>query len=264
MSNKKTKFEEFKELYEFNSGSLKWIPKGGELLKYIGQEVVLVIYSKDENGEWKNTFKAANVISINDYDPVTMTYNIKYQVLNGGIPDGEPKEERIIPEGFSFDVMGQGIQDTMNRFVPYSYHLRVVEEEAYYKRVGELFDSRDTIPFDAIKTLAQSKEQGNTLGYAKNIIAAVRPTKEIEGEETEDLEYTGELFVFRVNQIKIRHEHKDTWRLIISDINNKSYSVVVTAEDTFYELRHMGENIGDLKLIDLTDINTEETDETVC
>ena len=259
MSNKKTKFEEFKELYGFNSGSIKWIPRGGELLKYIGQEVVLVIYNKDEKGEWKNTFKAANVISINDYDPVTMTYNIKYQVLDNGIPKGEPKEERIIPEGFSFDVMGQGLQNTMNRFIPYSYHLSVIEEEAYYKRVGDLFDNRDTIPFEAIKTLAQSKEQVNTLGYAKNIVAAIRPTKEIEGEDTDDLEYTDELFVFRINQIKIRHEHKDIWRLIISDMNNRSYSVVATENDTFYELKHMGEEIGDLKLIDLTDINTNET-----
>lgn len=259
MSNKKTKFEEFKELYGFNSGSIKWIPRGGELLKYIGQEVVLVIYNKDEKGEWKNTFKAANVISINDYDPVTMTYNIKYQVLDNGIPEGTPKEERIIPEGFSFDVMGQGLQNTMNRFIPYSCHLSVIEEEAYYKRVGDLFDNRDTIPFEAIKTLAQSKEQVNTLGYAKNIVAAIRPTKEIEGEDTDDLEYTDELFVFRINQIKIRHEHKDTWRLIISDMNNRSYSVVATENDTFYELKHMGEEIGDLKLIDLTDINTNET-----
>ena len=41
----KTKFQEFKERYEFNSGSVKWIAEGGDLLKYIGEEVVYVDYA---------------------------------------------------------------------------------------------------------------------------------------------------------------------------------------------------------------------------
>ena len=40
-----------KELYGFSEGNLEYIPKSGELLRYIGTEVALLEYTKDKTDE---------------------------------------------------------------------------------------------------------------------------------------------------------------------------------------------------------------------
>lgn len=255
MENKqKSKLEEFKSLYGHNSGNLKWVPKGGVLLKYIGNDVVFVDFKK-ENGEWKSTLDQAHVIAIDNYDPVSMTYDITYTLASD--PLKEKIVEKIIPEGFTFDIMGQGLQESMHRFIPIELHCAVLSEELFYQRVGKLFDSKPTLDFEALKVISGSKEQDKTLKYARNLVAAVRPTKKAE-DNPDELEYLEDIFVFRIHELRLRREGKGFWKLLMYDDQKKLYSVTVNENEPeeFYELYIGQEYIGDLKVIDL--IGSEE------
>lgn len=242
--------KDFKELYGYNSGDPKWLPEGGELLKYIGAEVVRVHYSKNEEGVWRNDFATAKINSIKDYNPVTQTYTINYTLESDDGKEEETKEETIIPEGFTFDIMGQGIQNTMNRFMPYSLHCKVVEEERYFDFVDKMWEDNDTLPFGALKAISEAspKEQKNILQYSKNIVAAVRETEVEENDET-TYKDTGRIFIFRIGQLKLKHDYKETWRLMLYDMDgNQAINILIREdENSFYEV----EKIGDLKILDL-------------
>jgi len=259
MENKET----FKKLYGFNSGDIKWILDGGDILRYSGQDVIFVDYKRsDEDGNdvWTNTIEKANIISISDYDPITMTYLIKYTLPARKEERGEVHEERIIPEGFTFDIMGQGLQKSMHRFTSYSMHERLVEEAEFYKRVNKLFKERDTLPFGALAALQDNKEQSKTLGYAKYIVAAVKPVHKVEN--TDDLEYgedDDDLMIFKIKALRLKHEYKNTWRLLLTASDGKNYSLPVNDDETdFYEFYLGKELVGDLKIIDLADPKEEK------
>ena len=263
MENKET----FKKLYGFNSGDIKWILNGGDILRYSGQDVIFVDYKRsNEDGSdvWTNTIEKASIISISDYDPITMTYLIKYTLPARKEEKGEVHEERIIPEGFTFDIMGQGLQKSMHRFTSYSMHERLVEEAEFYRRVNKLFKERDTLPFGALAALQDNKEQSKTLGYAKYIVAAVKPVHKVEN--TDDLEYgedEDDLMIFKIKALRLKHEFKNTWRLLLTASDGKNYSLPVSDDETdFYEFYLGKELIGDLKIIDLADPKEEKpTDE---
>lgn len=245
-----TRLEQFKAKYGFNSGDIKYAPAGGELLKCIGSDVVFVNFVKsEESGAWTSEMRSAKIISIKDYDPATMTYTITYTL------DDDPTEliDKIIPEGFSFDMTTEGMKNNMKRFIPYSLHSCVVEEEHYYKRVLGLWEDRQTLPFAVIKTLNDSKEQDQLLDYARNIVAAVRPGKE---DENGEIEYLDEVFVFRIHKIRTQREGKGSTRIYLYDKDRNSYTIVhdnTKPDPEYYELCLGGEFIGDLKIIDLID-----------
>ena len=44
---------------------------GGDLLKYIGGEVIRIHYTRKEDGTWMNSFATAHIIDIYDYNPAT-------------------------------------------------------------------------------------------------------------------------------------------------------------------------------------------------
>lgn len=126
-----TKDEAIKE-YGFSTASLKWIPKGGDLMKYVGQDVVFVDFRKLEDGTWTSECKPGHILAIGDFNAISMTYRVKYQVGK----DPTVHYETIIPEGFSFDIAGAGIQNKMCRFIPESLHMACIEEEQFYQRLG--------------------------------------------------------------------------------------------------------------------------------
>ena len=68
-----------KKTYGFDKGSYKYIAPGAEILKYIGQIVILVDFKKDDEGKWTNTMEKVLIDSIREYDAVTMTYNCIYK-----------------------------------------------------------------------------------------------------------------------------------------------------------------------------------------
>ena len=89
--------EQFIKDYSFQPGDYKWLVGGGNILKYVGTEVIFATYETMENDEFKENYQEAHIHEISGYEPVTMTYLIKYTVGK----DPEVKEDRIIPEGFT-------------------------------------------------------------------------------------------------------------------------------------------------------------------
>lgn len=223
--------EKLKKMYALEPGDVKWVPEGGDLLYYIGQKVVYVDYEKVEE-EWRSQIKECTIISISDYDSVSMTYLIEYQVTG----EEEIRKERIIPEGFCYEFTKESNRRYLNRFVPYSTHFRLMESELMYQRVDKLFEERDTLSLDELKGLS-----GNTkeLLYCRNIVAAVK---------CED----GTLLQFRITGLKFYNHLRQESQLIISDdVKKITWSVVVDPNDAGYDLKWKGENIGRLKIIDL-------------
>lgn len=249
MTDKQKK--EFVERYSFDSGSLKWIPKGGELMNYIGSEVMYVEFTKQPDGKWANKFFPAIITAIGDYDPITLTYQIDWIVVNGD--KKENKTERITPEGWSLDILGQGTQDTMNRFVPYSLHSRVVEEESRYHYYAQLWEERNCLGHKFLQNIAHSAEQHKMLTYAINLQAIV---KGWEDPEAEELVYRNEVMAFRIRKLSYKHVKGKTWRLSLYDWDNNLTTVEMEEDAEYAEIP----GIGDLKVIDLAsnDSNTAE------
>ena len=239
MSKKETELQKFHRLYGYDPGSVKFVPKGGDILEYIGNDVIYVSFTKDSSGNWSSDYKNAKILSISDYEPVSMSYKIKYWVE--GLGQNEWKEERIIPEAFSLDFLGAGVQQNMNRFVPRSIHCKLVETEIFYSRLFELFTKRDTMPISGIKSITGSKEQAKTLQYCCNIGAVIKAKD------------TGKILYFRIGSMKLRNKKKDVYVLIISDLNNNKYTLEIGEHDKSYNLKVNGEEIGELKIIDLLD-----------
>lgn len=219
--------EALKKRYSFNKGSYKYIPAGGEILKYIGQPMIFVDFKKDENGDWQSTYETAIVESISDFDPMTMTYLCKYKLA-----DNEPKEIRIIPEGFSWgDPEETG---EMKRFVPTSLHYQLQEDELFFKRLEDLWNERQTIDLDSLKTLSESKEQEKTLKYTHQIGALIKTADD------------GKFMWVRLWKLGLTHRNGEYYNLSFGDERNR-WTVTIKKSDTEYELK----DIGTFKLIDL-------------
>ena len=220
--------EEYRKLYGFDTGSLRWSPDGGDILKLVGVECMLVEFLE----EGKNRFSSVLIKSIGDYNSATMTYQIDYVI------DGVDKTDRITPEGFKFDLCGRII----NRFIPYSLHTLCLEEDSLRRRLRKLYSERDTLNFSDLKEVANSSEQKKILGYANNIQCVIISDKE-------------ELLCFRIHKIILRHVSKDIWRLSVYDCKGKSTTLEISEGDSVYELNGLGR----IKIIDLaSDGKTKE------
>jgi hypothetical protein len=104
--------------------------------------------------------------------------------------------------------------------------------------------------YNDIKAISEDKNN-NTLKYARNIVAAVRPTKETEKEN--ELEYTDDLYIFRITELRLRFEGKTGRRIMMYDDKKRLYTVAFdeTEDPEYYELYQGSEYIGDLKILDL-------------
>lgn len=237
------------KMYSFNSASVDWMPTKGELLEIAGTgdktigNVVFVELIKNPDGSMCNHFHYAYLAWMGDYDEKTMTYKVKYSFPED--PD-KLREERIIPEGFSINIADiVHPSSTINKFVPFSLFYKVTEKEAFYKKVTSLWESRKTLPFSELKKLDNKK---SVLNYSRNIVAAF---KRID----EDNKVVN--FCFKIHDLKLTHDNKSIWRLIISDENNFAHTLLIDSEDTessFYKYSVREQYIGDLKIIDLMDI----------
>ena len=246
---KVSELEKFIGAYGFNSGDIKWTPVGACLLEYIGQPIVVVHYERTEGGNYSSTFKMALLRDVYGYDPITTTWTIEYSYEDA---TEDVKTEKMIPEGFNLDFVGGGIQQTMNRFVPYSIHCKLVEMDKTYARFGQLWEDRPTMSLEHLQNLSQSKEQSKTLKYAMNIQAIVKMADD-------------RICAFRVGSIKVRRgEWKDSWRIVLGDFDGTgNYSVLAEKDDTSYELVSLGEHIGELKILDISGLRTDILPEEV-
>ena len=232
------------ERYGFNSGSLKWIPKGSEILQLIGQYAVYIDYKKKSEGEGYDTkCERVKIKDIKGYDPITMTYQIEYYFPERAKSEAEDHKiytEKIIPEGFSFDIMGQGLQSSMNRFMPLSLHCKMMEESFLFDRMSSLYAERDTLPFTSLADISETKKQGEMLGYSRNIQATIK--KE-----------SGEFLTGRVSSLKLHHVKGDEWRVIfkLDSDDTVNYNIVFNKDDKQYKLTVFGDYIGEIKFLDV-------------
>lgn len=222
--------------YGFDKADYKWIPEGGELLQYIGASVVFVEFIKDASGNWIDKIKEADIIGIGDYDPMTITYNVKYRI-KGEDTDSSFREMRIIPEGFSWGSPEE--TGVMYRFIPYSIHCKLAESEALERRIVDLYNSRPTLPIAALESISASKESGKTLEYACNIQAVIKVEEKI--------------IHFRLSKLSLRHLHKNRYYLTIGDAKDKTYSMEILGDSKVYDFMIGTSKCGELKIIDLQD-----------
>lgn len=231
----------FRDTYGFDSGNIKWVPKGGELLEYIGQRVIRIHFTKDENGEFKSSEQQALIKSIWGYDPMKMTYKISYLLPDD--PNEEGKNivhvEEIIPEGFSTDIITEG--ENMNRFIPGHIHLKVVATDLLYGRLKQLYDERDTISSEELYKIDRDKDQNKLLKYCKNFQAVWN--------------VDGEICAFRICQLKIRRNDTNTKRLTVYDQEGNKVSLIINESDKEYT----HPELGTMKIIEL--IGEEELPE---
>lgn len=238
MENSSNNLKKLKKLYGFDKNDIKWISNGADILKYIGIETIFVEFIKDAEGNWTNKLKKSIITSITDFDPMTDTYLIKYRLVDED-KDTSWREMRIISEGFSFGNPEE--TGKMYRFVPYSLHCKLAETEAFYARIKNLFEKRDTLSLESLKQISESKEKEKTLSYRCNIGAAIKTVD-------------GDILWFRLSNITLRHTHKDKYSLTLTDDNNKTYYLNISSNDTSYKFSYSkGEVIGDIKIIDLED-----------
>lgn len=224
--------------YGYAPSNYKYIPMACEILKCIGQSVVLVSYERPEKKEgeeqdpsagWNTSTKLVNILSISDHDPMTMTYLVKYKEDKSE----EEKEVRIQPEGYEFcnpEETGHFI-----RLQPFSYHHQMMEDEFFFARLRKLYDERDTLPFDSLKTIANSKDQGQILRYSHNIGAAI----ELEN---------GSLIWIRLYTLSLKHRQGSKYGLFFSN-EGKEWSTLIDSSEKVYNIGGWGK----LKIIDLAD-----------
>lgn len=220
--------KKLKETYGFSKGSYKYILPGGEILRFVGQNVVVVDFKKEDD-QWKDDVKYGCIKKIDDFDPITITYMCTYTI------EGDETEQkiRIIPEGFSFEDPEK--TGTMTRFVPLSTHFKMVEDEYFYTtRLRKLYDSSITMPIAAMIKLSDMKDQDVALKYSRNIGAAI---------ELED----GSLVWIRLQKIKVIHKKGSKYFVSFGD-QNENISLIV---DTETDIEYYTNRYGKIKILDL-------------
>jgi hypothetical protein len=242
---KKSKVE-ILESYALGKATTKWIPEGGDILKRIGTEMILVKFSK-ETGEWKTENVRVFILGISGYDAMTGTYEIKYRELGGDDKEDKVETERIIPEGFSFNQPEKDLW--MHRFMPYSLHMALTEEEIYYTRLREIFNSRPGLGIDEIRTLAQGN-QSESLGY-HNYIAAVIDS-DIQGGLGQGM------ISFRIYGLGKIQLVSGGWSLGVMDKDSNYFQVRLETDQekggtVCKGFTIDGKLIGDLKILDIED-----------
>lgn len=225
----KTREQILIDRYGFNHASYKWVLPGAEILKYIGQPVIYLEFTKDdETGKWNVINKKAVIKDICNFNALLMTYKCFY------VLDGQEDENmiEIIPEGFSFGNPEE--TKRMIRFIPYSTHCEMTEREIFLSRVGELFDTRNTMSVESLKLLQESKEQDKTLKYCCNFGMAVKLND-------------GNNLWIRIHKISINHRNGTKYSLRLTN-DDDTWNYLIDINDTEYDFEN---GLGKFKLIDL-------------
>ena len=226
----KTREEFLKKKYGFDKGSYDYVPAGGIILKYVGQYVVYVEYRKNDSGNWDTSFKRAFIESISDYDPLNMTYLTKFKVED----EEETREFRMIPEGYCWVETEDA--NYVQRFLPNSMHCRLVEDEIFYERLKDMWNEKETMSIESLKTLSESKDKGATLNYNHNIGCLMKLNSDPDN-----------VLYFRISKLGLRHKAGNKYNLIVQDSEGNKIQVMITSDQKEYEF----EGIGTFKIVDL-------------
>lgn len=145
----------FKDTYSLSMGSKKWISKGSDLLRYIGQNIIQVKFSKNsETDPWESVAVIVRLVGITDFEPLTGTYLMTWESTDG--KDSKQENCRVTPEGFSFGIPEKDLW--MYRFLPMSLHVQMTEAIYAYDRFKRLYESRPSLEEKEIESLCRDKQ----------------------------------------------------------------------------------------------------------
>lgn len=223
----------------------KFIPQGGDILKFIGSEMLKVEFKRDpEDNLWKTDNPSPIfVISIGDFDPMTCTYKLVYKEQ-----EGEDKDLRITPEGFSWNNPEE--DGWMTRFVSYSTHFTMMEEELYYNNLELRFSSnKGVLSPKELSQFSTGRERRRRLNNI-NYISAVINTN-VEGGLGVGI------LAFRLSDIIKVEKRGKKWELGIKD-NEGDYIQIhkfIEDQESHYwscpEFIVNGKLLGELKIMDI-------------
>ena len=239
------------ESWSLGKNNYKLIPKGGEILKSIGSEMLFIEFKRDDNGVWTAKDPIPVVIDgIGGYNPLTGTYEITYSKK-----DEKGIKETITPEGFSFNNTEN--DGWMHRFLTYSLHFKIMEEEFYYGRLRKKYDtSENVLPIESLLVL-QAGKQKESLRY-HNYIAAVIDTN-IDGGLGIGI------LSFRISEITKIDKRPKYWSFGIRDFDGYFVNISKyqnTPEDGWICKGFKINNIliGNLKIMDIEDPKNKESE----
>ena len=226
----KTRQEILKERYGFDKGSYQYVPRGAEILKMIGQNVIKVEYDKKEDGTWDTKFGPAFLVSVSDFDPINMSYKAVYRES----PEAGDQEFRMIPEGYSW-ADSEDVTHIV-RLLPGSMHCQLMEDELFYERMKQLWETRDTLDFTALAGLASSKDKDTTLRYSRHLACLIR----LEGEEN--------VLYFRIHKLSLKHKAGKQYALSLWDGEDNPVKALIESDQKEYDFE-LG--TGTFKIIDI-------------
>lgn len=214
----------------FNRGSLKFVPEGGEILKYVGCDVFHVKLTRDNSeSPWKVDQKMVRIMDISDWEPMSGTYKVTYTDFT------DTFTMRMIPEGFQFENSEE--TNNMERFVPLSIHFTLTELDMFYQRMKELFDTKPSLPIEALKKIQESKQE-EQLGYYHNVGLLIQNPE------------VGICYV-RIYKITPIVKIGKEWKFSIQDKDGNVFPIKIHEEKQEQCFYLNGENLGDFKIIDI-------------
>lgn len=214
----------------FNRGSLKFVPEGGEILKYIGCDVFHIKLTRDNSeSPWKVDQKMVRILDISDWEPMSGTYKTTYTDFT------DTFEMRMIPEGFQFENSEE--TNNMERFVPMSIHFTLTELDIFFKRLENLFKERPILPIEALKKIQESKQE-EQLGYFHNVALLI------------DNPEHGICYV-RIYKMTPLVKIDKEWKFSVQDKDGNVIPLKIHEEKEVQNFYLNGENLGEFKIIDI-------------
>ena len=221
----------------------KFVPQGGEILKYIGSEMLLVRFEKKDETWTTRDPEAIFIVSIGEFEPLTGTYKMVYKKKDSG-----DEETRITPEGFSWNVPEE--DGWMLRFVSYSSHFKMMEEELFYRNLKTRFtENKGVLGPQELSQFSTGKERKHRLGCL-NYISVVIDT-DIEGGLGEGV------LAFRISEITRVDKRGKKWEIGLRDQDGDYVGIPKFIEDPethqWYSPNFTidGRLLGDLKIMDI-------------
>ena len=214
----------------FSRSSLKFVPKGGEMLKYIGSSVFHVKLTR-ENAEspWSVKQTLVTIEDISDWEPLSGTYKTTY---TDGI---DTVSMRMIPEGFKFENSDE--TNNVERFVPLSIHYMLQHLEIFYTRLENLFKTKKSLPIEALKKIQESNQE-EQLGYYHNVgFILNHPEKGI--------------CYFRIQKMTPIIKMGKEWKFSIQDEDGNIFPLKIKEGNEVNQFYLNGESLGEFKIMDI-------------
>ena len=218
--------------------------RGGEILKYIGSEVVFISFTKnEENGAWENKIEMTHLDYIGDYDPMTNTYLVRHTLK----VSGDVKETRILSNGFEWGDPDE--RGYTSRLLSLSRHYEALESEMYFERLREMyFSNSNVLGADQIASLG-GKSGKSLLEHIFWIVAVI---------DTEtDRGIKSGLLSFRISEVSGLSKRSKHWSFNLRDSFGDLVIVPKFAQDpetgiwSAKDFSYNGQILGDLKVIDI-------------